>query len=132
MDIVWTLLMAAGLGALAWLAFRYEPHWVAKDGLAFTCRIQYLSPDHRPESRWREARAFIDSGAIVLKPRGAIARTPKRQAEFTVVRQADDPPKGRVVYLVQTNGTFGGEFAVLRIPAKSKARPNIDALLGSR
>jgi hypothetical protein len=132
MDVVWMLIMAAGLAALAWLAFRYEPHWVARDGMAFTCRIQYLRPDHHPESRWRDARAFIDEGCVVLKPRGSVARTPKRQAAFTLLRQAESPPKGRVTYLMQSDSTFGGEYAVLRIPAKSRARANIEALLTDR
>jgi len=132
MDVVWIILMAAALAGLAWLAFRYEPHWVAKDGMAFTCRIQYLRPDHMPEGRWRDARAFIDGGFIVLKPRGSIARSPRRQSEFTLLRKAENPPKGRVTYLMQQHGTFGGEFAVLRIPTKSRARTNVEALLDQR
>lgn len=123
------LLMAAALGGLAWFAFRFEPHWVARDGMAFTCRIQYLRPDHMPDGRWRDARAFIDGGFIVLKPRGAITRSPKRQSEFSVLRAGENPPKRRLTYLVHSNGTFGGEFAVLRIPSKSRARPNIESLI---
>ena len=129
MDVVWTVIIALGLAGLAWYAFSAEPHWVSKDGQAFTCRLQYLNPSLMPEGRWRDAKAFIDGGLLVVKPRGSVTRRPRGHVRFTVVKRADDPPRGRVTFLLSSDNNAGGELCVMRLPAKSRALPHIESLL---
>jgi hypothetical protein len=125
--------MAGGLGALAWWAYRTDPHWVAKDGLAFTCRFQLIGGDFmQPEGRWREARAEIDESHLIVRQRGlfnsAMLRSGKLAAHYTVLKRQEGDDK-YAVYLVDGEGVNGHEFAALRIPSKSRAVPHIDALV---
>ena len=131
MDVLWVLLMALGLGLMAWYAFAAEPHWVAKDGLAFTCRIQYLNGAMQPDGRWREAKAYVDGKQLVMKPRGGLGRSPKALGTYTVMRRGEAPPRGRVTYLLSRSTALGGELVVLRIPERSRALSNVDALIGA-
>lgn len=129
MDVLWTIIIAVALSGLAWYAFSAEPHWVSKDGQAFTCRLQYLNPSLMPEGRWRDAKAFVDGGYLVVKPRGSVARRPKGNTQFTVLKRAEDPPRGRVTFLLDSDPGAGGELCVLRIPQKSRALPHLEALV---
>jgi hypothetical protein len=129
MDVLWTIIIAVALSGLAWYVFSAEPHWVSKDGQAFTCRLQYLNPSLMPEGRWRDAKAFVDGGYLVVKPRGSVARRPKGNTQFTVLKRAEDPPRGRVTFLLDSDPGAGGELCVLRIPQKSRALPHLEALV---
>ena len=129
MDVLWTIAIAAALAGLAWYAFSAEPHWVSKDGQAFTCRLQYLNPSLMPEGRWRDAKAFVDSGYLVVKPRGSVSRRPTGRTQFTVLKRAEAPPRGRVTFLLNSDPSVGGEFCVLRIPARSRALPHVEGLI---
>ena len=130
MDVVWILLMAAGLGVMGWYAFRAEPHWVAKDGKAFTCRLQQLGTHGIPDGRWREARAFIEGEHVIVRPRGGL-RSGKPSAHYLVIKRAEDPPPGKCTFLVDGEGVNGHDFAVLRVPARSRAVTAIAALIAS-
>jgi hypothetical protein len=129
MDVVWTVVIALGLAGLAWYAFSAEPHWVAKDGQAFTCRLQYLNTNLMPEGRWRDAKAFVDGGYLIIKPRGSVTRRPRARVPFSVVKRAEDPPRGRVTFLLTSDADAGGELCVMRIPEKSRALPHVEALI---
>lgn len=129
MDLLWTIIISIGLIGLAWYAFSAEPHWVSKDGQAFTCRLQYLNPSLMPEGRWRDAKAFVDGGYLVVKPRGSVTRRPRGHTQFTVLKRAEDPPRGRVTFLLDSDPGSGGELCVLRIPEKSRALPHIESLI---
>jgi len=129
MDFVWILLMAGAFAAMAWWAYRADPHWVAKDGRAFTCKIQHFSgPNLQPEGRWRDGRAFIDGSHLVVRPRGLLTAGGKASAHYEVVRRGESV-KNMAVYLVDGGGVNGHDFAALRIPAKSRAVPQLDQLL---
>lgn len=131
MDVFWVIVMALGLGLLAWYAFSAEPHWVSKDGQAFTCRVQYLNPSMQPEGRWREAKAFIDGDLLRMRPRGGLGKPRKDTAEYTVLRRGDAPPRGRTTYLLTRATAYGQELVVLRIPQKSRAVPHVEALIAA-
>lgn len=132
MDVLWVILMALGLGLLAWYAFAAEPHWVSKDGRAFTCRVQYLNPAMQPEGRWREAKAFVEDDNVRMKPRGGVGRPRKDLGEYAVLRRGEIPPRGRTTFLLSRSTDLGTELVVLRIPQKSRAVPHLDALADAR
>lgn len=126
---VFTVVVLAALGALTWWAYRTDPHWVAKDGRAFTCRFQRLGGPHlMPEGRWREARAFVDGHQLVLRPRGPFT-SGAFSGHFEVVRRGDDLSKERAVYLVDGGGINRHEFAQIRLPASSRATAVLDSLV---
>src|SRR5262245_55097218 len=127
MEWVWIVVMAVAFGLLAWWAYSTDPHWVAKDGRAFTCKYQYLGANLVPQGRWRDGRAFIDGSRLIVRPRGFF-QSAKRSAHFEVVRKAE-PTKTLAVYLVDGGGVGGHDFAALRIPLKSRAIPEMDKLL---
>jgi hypothetical protein len=128
-EVFWIVLMALGLAALTWFAFRSDPHWVARDGRAFTCRIQYLDGRHMPVGRWREARAFIHDGALVVHSRRALRRSHGQRNEYRIVKRAENPPRNRVTYLIDGRGPHGATLAVFRVPANSRALPHIESVL---
>lgn len=130
MDAVWIVLIALGLALLGWFAFRTDPHWVARDGKAFTCRIQYLDGRLTPVGRWREARAFLDGGYLVVRPRHALRRT-ARSAEYRILKRAENPPRNLVTYLIDGTGPHGITMAVFRVPSGSRALPHIDAAIAA-
>lgn len=131
MDVVWIVLIALGLGLLAWFAFRTDPHWVARDGRAFTCRIQLLDGRLTPVGRWREARAFLDGELLVVRSRNALRRS-ARSAEYRIIKRAENPPRNRVTYLLDGSGPHGTTMAVFRVPSNSRALPHIDAAITVR
>ena len=129
MNVLWAIVAAPALALLVWYAFSADPHWVAKDGRAFTCRVQHLNSLRVADSRWREAKAYVDDGHLVVAPRGSIMRKHPPKARFTVVRRGDGLPRGLVTFLVRSEGDGGQQLAVVRIPAKSRALPHVEALI---
>jgi hypothetical protein len=133
MQFVWLLVALAIVGGLAWVAWGMEPHWVAKDGMAFSARIQPLGNHLQPDGRWREARCFIEDSVLHVRERRIMASA--RPADrYDVVNKSDDPPRGKVVYLLAARSTGPGfaatnDLAAIRIPNRSRAVPNLDALV---
>ncbi|MGD9702187.1 MAG: hypothetical protein AB7Q42_13435 [Acidimicrobiia bacterium] len=114
-DVMWIVLSAAAVGGLFWLAVRIEPHWSAKDGKAFTCRIQAMRPSGAIEGRWREARAIVSGNEVKLIVRGLGQPVTPYEAH-RVLRQADAAQKGRALFVLS-----GDPMYLLRIPESSKA-----------
>jgi hypothetical protein len=112
--------------ALWWLAKKIDPHWVAKDGRAFTCKVQPLGDTVTGEGRWREARASVEGDSVRLVVRGLGVPVQPFQSH-AVLGRSESPPAGQAIYLVgATNG-----FA-LRIPRKSRAVEVLDELVAKR
>jgi len=55
------------VGGLLWLAYRFEPHWCAKDGQRFTVRVRVLQTDDRirQDARQDLARPRAALGSIL-------------------------------------------------------------------
>jgi hypothetical protein len=133
MQYVWTILLFAGIAALCWFAYGLDPHWVAKDGKAFTCKIQPLGRHNLPDGRWREARCFVEDGGLYVRVRRTVGG-PKPADVYDVVRRSDDPPKGKIVYLLAARRAGSGAtpdtgLAAIRIPASSRAAPHLDEVM---
>lgn len=122
-DVLWTVGTVAFIAALAWLASRIEPHWSAKDGRAFTCKIQPIRASGRIEGRWRQARAIVSDDTVKLIVRGLGAPVTPYEAHH-VLEESDDPPKGRAVFVLD-----GDPLYALRIPRTSHAVPVLRSLI---
>lgn len=128
MGYVWAALFLVGFALMAWWAYRTDPHWVAKDGKAFTCRVQKIGGEHMlPDGRWKEGRALIDGRRVIVRPKGLFVSS-KPSAHYKLIRR-NDTVKGMAVYYVDGGGINGYDFAALRVPRTSRAVPEIDKLL---
>lgn len=148
-----TVGFVAGLAALVWVTYQYEPHWSSKDGRRFTCRVRALQTDQRLQAearmhldqrltissllggggggrsgpgavaaRWRDARATVDDGALLLVARVGPLRRPL--GPVRVLARGDAPVRRRWVYVVETT-----PLRELRVPVRSRAVPHLDQLV---
>ena len=122
-DVLWIVGSVAVLAALFWFAVRVEPHWSAKDGKSFTCRVQPIRSSGAIEGRWREARAIVSGNEVKLIVRGLGQLVTPYQAH-QVLRQADPEQPRRAVFVLS-----GDPMYLLRIPSSSKAVPVLQALI---
>jgi hypothetical protein len=130
-DYVWTLVVLAVLVAMAWLAYRIEPHWVSRDGQRFLCMGQQLNNLHTPVGRWSEVRvAALPDGALLVDQRRRVGRTKPSARVWNVVSRMPEPPrKNLVAYLLRGRNVDGAHVQMLlRLPAKSKAVALLDAV----
>lgn len=130
-DALWTIGGIVFFGAMIWIVRSTDPHWCARDGRAFTCRVQPVSTSSRPsgghdrrtEGRWRQARAIVSDDGVHIGRRG-LHRSPGSLA-------GSHPVIGRAQGTRRRMATFvlGGEpNFVLIIPAWSKAVAVLDGL----
>lgn len=115
-DTLWIVAAVTLIGGLFWLSRRIDPHWVAKDGRAFTCRIQPLHTDGRVEGRWREARGVVDGDHVRLVVRGIGSSMKQPYESHPVVGRSESPPARSAVFLLG-----GTPMWALRVPATSRA-----------
>lgn len=131
MDYLWTLLVVAVLVGMAWLAYRIEPHWVARDGKRFLCMGQQLNDRHTPTGRWNEVRvAVLPDGALLVDQRRRMGRTRPATRLWNVVSRMPDPPRKNLVGFLLRGRTDDGTVVemLLRLPAKSKAVALLDSV----
>jgi hypothetical protein len=128
MTFVWFLLAVAGCGALVYLAYLIEPHWVSKDGKRFLCAAQPISVKGTAEGRMREAR-------VIVMPDGALHVSFKRHMRrrgslWKIMGKAPQPPRNREVFLLSAKGGDPEDGMIaLRLPTKSRAVPVLDDVL---
>lgn len=127
-DIAWTLGPLAVLVGMIVIAYRIEPHWIAKDASRFITVAQEIDIDGRAVSRRREVRvAFVPEGGLLVSRRALMRTTSKL---WRVHAKSPDPPRGRAVYLLsQQPYDPMGYLLALRVPATSKVVGQLDALL---
>ena len=149
------LLLVAVLGVcvlMLWASYKIEPHWVSKNGNRVICYGQALT--HRGESlgRWRELRInkVGDDAVEVLPRRGSLIverptgdamrvsgllgrRRFRRPTYWKVAGQPPTAVRNRVVYMLDGNDEPGMPAMIaIRVPAKSKAIPMLDAVRVNR
>jgi hypothetical protein len=125
-----TLLVIAVLAGLAWFALRVDPHWVSRDGMRFTCKVQQIRQSGRIEGRWRDARCAIEGDQLRVMMRGLGAR-PDPFARYRVIGTSADPPPRKAVFVIRTTNAQEvneGLFS-LRLPANSRAIEQLEAIV---
>jgi hypothetical protein len=124
----------AVLIGMLWLARRIDPHWVAKDGRSFTCRLQPIrlpgamvnANDDRQatlsDGRWRNGRGVvIDDRVVVSSRRATVGQQPLRH--LSVIGRGTDPPKRQVTFLLGGDPNY-----LVMIPASSRAVAVLDSI----
>jgi hypothetical protein len=125
------VVVLAVLAAMAWGAYRIEPHWVSRDGQRFLCMGQQLSDRHTTVGRWNEVRvAALPDGALLVDQRRRLGRSkPSARVWNVVSRLPDAPRKNLVAYLLRGRNEDGVAVEMLlRLPAKSKAIAVLDSV----
>ena len=122
-DVMWILVSVAAIAVGFWFAFHIEPHWSAKDGKSFTCRVQPIRRSGAIEGRWREARGIVSGNEVKLIVRGLGHLVTPYEAH-QVLRRTDAPPKGRAIFVLSGNPMY-----LLRVPASSPAVPVLEAMI---
>jgi hypothetical protein len=124
-----TVLVLGVLAGLAWVALRMDPHWVSKDGLRFTCRVQQVRQSGRVDGRWRDARCSIEGDHLRVAVRGLVGG-PGRFALYHVIGSSDDPPPRRAVFVIRNTAASGVDdgLLLLRLPASSRAIQRLEAI----
>lgn len=124
-DVLWILGSLVVMAGLLWLARRIDPHWVAKDGRAFTCRIQPIRPDGRVEGRWRDARAVVEGQQVRLVVRGMGSMSKQPFEAHRVIGRSAEPPARSAVFVLEGDPVLWA----LRVPERSKAVAVLDTLV---
>ena len=131
MIVVWVLIAVTGGTGLALLgryAYAAEPHWVAKDGRAFDCRVRDIGDDNVPVGRWIGARAFVDGSRLIVR-RHSPGRVAGASAHYAVFAMRTEG--GHAVFMVDGENIAGHGFAQLRVPVDSRAIAHIEALISA-
>ena len=132
---------------MLWASHKMEPHWVSKDRERMVCFGQGMSRSGVASGKWREMRVSKVPGQdrVVVQPRrGSLAvdkpggllsptkimkkRVPRGVA-WNVVGQTRTTLKNRVLYILDGSGDPNlPDMIAIRLPAKSKAIPTLEAL----
>lgn len=127
-ELAWFLGAVAVCGGLLYLAHRIEPHWVAKDGTRFITTGQLIDRSGTAVGRVREVRVVILHDGTVMVSRRSVLRT--RSGIWRVQAKSPSPPRGRELYLLRPVPEDPlDDFLTLRVPAKSRIVPTLDALV---
>lgn len=143
--------VVGGCGLMLWASHKMEPHWVSKDGERMICFGQGMSRNGVPSGRWRELRISTTYGNRVdVRPRrgslaverptgtmasalGIVRRRGPQGSTWTVVGQTDTPLRNRVLYILGGNTDPNmPDMIAIRLPAKSKAIPVLEAIATNR
>jgi hypothetical protein len=143
-DILGLAAIIAVCVGMLYLASRIEPHWVSKDDSRFLSTAQELDQWGTAFGRRHEVRVNIDpdDNVLHLSRRSMLRPT---SGVWTISAKVPTPPRGRVIYLLKrvgeappTKSRLGGRSATvepdtgqmaLRLPAKSRVVPILDAML---
>ncbi len=131
MEYVWLVLAVAVMAGLAWLGFRIEPHWVAKDRSRFLCNAQLLTERGDPVGRFRETKILVESnGEMLVDQRKRLRRS---MSSWRVVAESETPPHNRSVFLLRGHDPHGvPAMLAVRLPAKSPMAPKLREFIGRR
>lgn len=129
MELLGLLATIAIGGALVWLAFRMEPHWVSKDGQRFICRAQLVDDRGNTHGSWNEYRFRVTPDGLV---EGARRSLWSRSAGggWQVMARSPEAPARKAVYLLQ-DPTTPSNMIALRMPSNSRAVGVLDDLIAT-
>jgi hypothetical protein len=130
-EYVWLALAVAVMAGLAWLGFRIEPHWVAKDGSRFLCNAQLLSGKGDPMGRFRETKMLVEPNGELLVDQRRLFR--RHMSAWQVAAESENPPRKRAVFLLTGHDRSGAAaMLALRLPASSPMVPRLREELARR
>ena len=113
----------AVVGLLAWLGWGLEPHWAAKDGRRFMCRMRLAPLDVHERTRWHDVKVSVDEGELFIFARSR--RAGDLRGTWRVVGAVDDPAKRRRIFELRNRND---DAASLRVPQNSRCVPVLNQL----
>jgi hypothetical protein len=131
-DKLWAILAIAVLIGMAWVGFKIEPHWVAKDGKRFLCNGQFLDNYGNALSRWHETRVSVMPNGDLIVDQKKFMR--HRTTTWRMAAESPESPQKRVVFVLRIRESLGAGAAgratmlALRLPAGSRAVEALRAL----
>ena len=128
MSILWFVIGVAACAVLLYLAYRLEPHWVAKDGTRFLTTSETIDHEGRVVSRRREVRGTIMTDGLIMLGKRSMLRT--RSSLWRVAGKSPEVKRGRLLYVLDAvpHDPMGDQL-ILRIPKSSKLVPRLDGLV---
>ena len=127
-DVLWVVGFVGVVGGLYYAAFRFDPHWVSKDGRRFICHGQLVDHYGNTLQNWREYRfEVIDDERIFARRRSRWTR--RSEGVWRVAARSENPPKRRHVYLLTSAESGNTDQMAIRLPESSRA---IEVLEGMR
>jgi hypothetical protein len=127
-ELLWFVGAVVGCAGLLYLASRIEPHWVAKDGTRFITMAQLVDRTGAPAGRVKEVRVAIAQDGTLMVSRRSVWRT--KSGVWRIQAKATAPPRGRALYLLRPVPEDPmDDLLTLRVPAKSRIVPTLDALV---
>lgn len=132
MDYVWFALAVGLMVFLAWVGFKIEPHWVAKDLSRFIGYGQLMNDKGDALGRFRETRLLIEpDGEILVDQRRFMRR--RHSSSYRLVGESDTPPRRRAVFLLRGHDSYGMPVMLaVRVPASSKIVPKLREMIERR
>lgn len=128
-EFVWLVLAVAVIAGIAWLGFRIEPHWVAKDHSRFLCNAQLMSERGDPVGRFRETKILVEpNGEMLVDQRRRLKRS---MSSWRVVAESESPPRNRLVFVLRGHDPEGvPAMLAIRLPASSPMAPKLRGFIG--
>lgn len=129
--VLWFVGVVVVCAALFYVAYMLEPHWVAKDGARFLTTAETIDHEGKVVTRRREVRGTIMNDGLIMLGKRTMLRT--RTTLWRLVGKQPVVRRGRLRYVLDTvpRDEFG-EQLVLRVPARSRLVPRLDALLADQ
>jgi hypothetical protein len=127
-SVLWFVGAAVVCGGLLFIAYRIEPHWVAKDGARFLTTSETIDHQGKVVSRRREVRGTITSDGLIMLGKRTMMKT--RSSLWKLAAKGPEVKHGRLLYVLDTVPADPfGEQLILRVPPSSRLVPRLDALL---
>lgn len=124
MEFFWLALAIAVMVLLAWVGFRIEPHWVAKNGSRFICNAQLMTDKGDPIGRFRETKVLVEPNGELLVDQRKFMR--RQLSAWRVVGESESPPRKRAVFLLRGHDPKGvPAMLAVRVPANSPIVPRL-------
>lgn len=132
-SMLWAVGAVVACGGMLYLAYRIEPHWVAKDGRRFLTTSEMVDRHGQPVGRRREVRGTVMGDGAVLLGKRSFGRT--RTTVYRVRSKSVHLVRGRQQYVLEpVSADPMGDLVILRIPSTSRLAATFDELAarGSR
>lgn len=126
---LWAVGAVVLCAGLFYLAYRIEPHWVAKDGRRFLATSVLVDASGKVVGRRREIRGTIMSDGTLLLGKRTMLKT--RTTVHRLRARSPEISRRRAQYVLeQIPPDPDGDRLLLRIPVGSELVPTLDSMLG--